>query len=90
MNVLVTIGALAFLMAVAYRGYSVILFAPVAALLAVLCTDPAAVVPSTLVIGLKVIDPRLHCPYSGQHQQGPCQFEMIACLPCGERLNAQA
>lgn len=35
--------ALALLMLAAYRGYSVILFAPVAALLAVLLTDPAAV-----------------------------------------------
>src|SRR5687767_408805 len=35
--------ALALLMLAAYRGYSVILFAPVAALLAVLFTDPAAV-----------------------------------------------
>jgi hypothetical protein len=35
--------ALVLLMLAAYRGYSVILFAPVAALLAVLLTDPAAV-----------------------------------------------
>src|SRR5688572_5867197 len=35
--------ALVLLMVAAYRGYSVILFAPVAALLAVLFTDPAAV-----------------------------------------------
>ena len=32
-------------MFVAYRGFSVILFAPIAALLAVLLTDPAAVLP---------------------------------------------
>jgi len=44
-NCLITLGALAFLMIVAYRGYSVILFAPVAALLAVLLTDPSAVAP---------------------------------------------
>src|ERR671926_800538 len=37
--------ALVLLMLAAYRGYSVILFAPVAALLAVLLTDPAAVLP---------------------------------------------
>ena len=43
MSFLVAIGALVFLMFVAYRGFSVILFAPVAALLAVLLTDPAAV-----------------------------------------------
>lgn len=43
MSLLIAIGALVFLMFVAYRGYSVILFAPVAAMLAVLLTDPAAV-----------------------------------------------
>jgi H+/gluconate symporter-like permease len=42
---LVALAALVFLMFVAYRGFSVILFAPVAALLAVLLTDPAAVPP---------------------------------------------
>jgi H+/gluconate symporter-like permease len=41
----VCIAALAFLMFVAYRGFSVILFAPVAALGAVLLTDPALVPP---------------------------------------------
>ena len=45
MNVLVCIAALAFLMFVAYRGFSVILFAPVAALGAVLLTDPSLVPP---------------------------------------------
>ncbi len=44
-SVLIVIGALGFLMLVAYRGFSVILFAPLAALLAVLLTDPAAVPP---------------------------------------------
>ncbi|MFG1462849.1 GntP family permease [Xanthobacter sp. DSM 24535] len=43
MSFLICLGALAFLMFVAYRGFSVILFAPVAALGAVLLTDPAAV-----------------------------------------------
>src|SRR5437764_336941 len=43
MSFLIAIAALVFLMFVAYRGFSVILFAPVAALLAVLLTDPAAV-----------------------------------------------
>lgn len=43
MSFLVALGALAFLMFVAYRGFSVILFAPIAALGAVLLTDPAAV-----------------------------------------------
>ncbi len=45
MSLLIVLGALAFLMFVAYRGYSVILFAPVAALGAVLLTDPALVAP---------------------------------------------
>ena len=45
MNVIICIAALAFLMFVAYRGFSVILFAPVAALGAVLLTDPALVPP---------------------------------------------
>ena len=45
MNLLIVLGALIFLMFVAYRGYSVILFAPVAALGAVLLTDPALVPP---------------------------------------------
>ena len=39
------LAALVFLMLVAYRGYSVILFAPVAALGAVLATDPSLVAP---------------------------------------------
>jgi H+/gluconate symporter-like permease len=45
LTILVVLAALAFLMFVAYRGYSVILFAPVAAMLAVLCTSPSAVAP---------------------------------------------
>src|SRR5918995_1606322 len=45
MNLIIVVGALAFLMFVAYRGYSVILFAPVAALGAVLLTDPSLVAP---------------------------------------------
>jgi H+/gluconate symporter-like permease len=45
MSFLIAVGALVFLMFVAYRGFSVILFAPVAALGAVLLTDPAAVPP---------------------------------------------
>jgi H+/gluconate symporter-like permease len=46
MSFLIALAALGMLMFVAYRGYSVILFAPVCALLAVLFTDPAAV-PAT-------------------------------------------
>src|SRR5438067_12681099 len=42
---LIVLAALAFLMFAAYRGYSVILFAPIAALGAVLLTEPAAVAP---------------------------------------------
>src|SRR5262245_27661593 len=45
MGLLIVLGALVFLMLVAYRGYSVILFAPVAALGAVLLTDPTLVAP---------------------------------------------
>ena len=45
MDLLIVLGALIFLMFVAYRGYSVILFAPVAALGAVLLTDPMLVPP---------------------------------------------
>ena len=45
MSFLIALAALVFLMFVAYRGFSVILFAPVAALLAVLLTDPSAVPP---------------------------------------------
>src|ERR1700730_18147175 len=42
-DVLIASGALVLLIAAAYRGFSVILFAPLAAMLAVLLTDPAAV-----------------------------------------------
>ncbi len=50
MSFLVCMAALVFLMFVAYRGFSVILFAPIAALGAVLLTDPAAV--PTIFTGL--------------------------------------
>src|SRR5271155_461007 len=43
MSFLICLAALAFLIFVAYRGFSVILFAPIAALGAVLLTDPGAV-----------------------------------------------
>lgn len=43
MSFLIAVAALCFLMFVAYRGFSVILFAPIAAMLAVLLTDPTAV-----------------------------------------------
>jgi H+/gluconate symporter-like permease len=45
MSLLIVLGALVFLMFVAYRGYSVILFAPIAALGAVLLTEPSLVPP---------------------------------------------
>ncbi|MDO5711782.1 MAG: GntP family permease [Micrococcales bacterium] len=45
MDFLIVLGALAFLIFVAYRGYSVILFAPVAAMGAVFLVDPSLVAP---------------------------------------------
>ncbi|TWT23273.1 GntP family permease [Luteimonas marina] len=45
MDFLIVLAALCFLMFVAYRGYSVILFAPIAALGAVLLTDASLVAP---------------------------------------------
>ena len=45
MDFIIVLAALAFLMFVAYRGYSVILFAPIAALGAVLFIDPNMVAP---------------------------------------------
>ena len=46
MSVIIALAALVLLMVAAYRGYSVILFAPIAALAAVLLTDPSAVAPA--------------------------------------------
>ena len=43
MSFMIALAALVFLMFVAYRGFSVILFAPIAAMAAVLLTDPSAV-----------------------------------------------
>lgn len=45
MDIVVILFALAFLIFVAYRGFSVILFAPIAALLAVFLTNPSYVLP---------------------------------------------
>jgi H+/gluconate symporter-like permease len=45
MDFLIVLASLAFLMFVAYRGYSVILFAPIAAMGAVLFIDPSMVAP---------------------------------------------
>ncbi|HRG62028.1 MAG: GntP family permease [Neisseriales bacterium] len=57
MSVLIVILALAFLMYVAYKGHSVILFAPIAALLAVFLTDPRLVAPMfSQVFMVKMVD----------------------------------
>ncbi|MCW3111154.1 MAG: transporter [Segetibacter sp.] len=45
MDILIILFALLFLIYVAYKGFSVILFAPIAALLAVLLTSPSQVLP---------------------------------------------
>ena len=45
MSFIIVLVSLLLLMFVAYRGFSVILFAPVCALLAVLATDPSLVLP---------------------------------------------
>ncbi len=45
MSLVIVLLALGLLMLVAYRGFSVILFAPVCAMLAVLLTDPALIAP---------------------------------------------
>jgi H+/gluconate symporter-like permease len=64
LSFLVCILALAFLMFVAYRGFSVILFAPIAALGAVLLTDPKAVLPiySGLFMSKMVVFVQLYFP----------------------------
>jgi H+/gluconate symporter-like permease len=64
MTFLVCVAALCFLMFVAYRGFSVILFAPVAALGAVLLTDPGAVLPvfSGLFMDKMVVFVKLYFP----------------------------
>ncbi|MGA3125253.1 MAG: GntP family permease [Candidatus Korobacteraceae bacterium] len=61
---LICIAALAFLMLVAYRGFSVILFAPIAALAAVLLTSPRAVLPiySGLFMESMVVFVKLYFP----------------------------
>lgn len=53
MDVLVILAALAFLIFMAYRGYSVIIFAPIAALGAILLTEPAAVAPTYFAVFLE-------------------------------------
>lgn len=57
MTLLIVLAALAFLMFVAYRGYSVILFAPIAALGAVALTSPSLVGPMfSGVFMVKLVD----------------------------------
>lgn len=64
MSLVICLAALAFLMWIAYRGHSVILFAPVAALGAVLLTAPAAVLPvySGLFMDKMVVFVRSYLP----------------------------
>ncbi len=64
MEFLICIGALVLLMFVAYRGFSVIIFAPVAAMLAVLLTNPADVAPifSGLFMEKMVVFVKLYFP----------------------------
>ncbi len=64
MSFVITLAALGFLMLVAYRGFSVIMFAPVAALLAVLLIDPSAVLPlySGLFMDKMVVFVKLYFP----------------------------
>ena len=61
---LICIAALGFLMLVAYRGFSVILFAPIAALAAVMLTSPHAVLPiySGLFMESMVVFVKLYFP----------------------------
>ncbi|MBI6567534.1 GntP family permease [Pseudomonas synxantha] len=53
MDVLVILAALSFLIFMAYRGYSVIIFAPIAALGAILLTEPSAVAPAYFSVFLE-------------------------------------
>jgi H+/gluconate symporter-like permease len=64
MDVLVILAALGILILAAYRGYSVILFAPLAAILALLMTYPAHVMPlySELFMGKMVGFIKLYFP----------------------------
>lgn len=64
MSFLICIAALSFLMFVAYRGLSVILFAPIAALGAVLLTAPSEVMPvySDLFMDKAVVFIKLYFP----------------------------
>ena len=61
---LICIAALCFLMLMAYRGFSVILFAPIAAMGAVFLTQPSAVLPvySGLFMQKMVVFVELYLP----------------------------
>ena len=75
MNLLIVLAALIFLMLVAYRGYSVILFAPIAALGAVLLTDPSLVAADVLQ--------RLH------GEDGRLRQELFSRCSCSARCSAR-
>ena len=64
MSFIIVIAALCFLMLAAYRGFSVIIFAPIAALLAVLVTEPSSVLPvySGLFMDRMVVFVKLYFP----------------------------
>ncbi len=64
MSFFICLAALCFLMVAAYRGFSVILFAPIAALLAVMLTQPSDVLPvySGLFMDKMVIFVKLYFP----------------------------
>jgi H+/gluconate symporter-like permease len=64
MSFIIVIAALCFLMLAAYRGFSVIIFAPIAALLAVLVTEPSSVLPvySGLFMDKMVVFVKLYFP----------------------------
>jgi H+/gluconate symporter-like permease len=64
MSFVIVIAALCFLMLAAYRGFSVIIFAPIAALLAVLVTEPSSVLPvySGLFMDRMVVFVKLYFP----------------------------
>jgi H+/gluconate symporter-like permease len=64
LDFLIVLLALGFLIFVAYRGFSVIMFAPVAALLAVLLIDPGGVLPvySGLFMDKMVVFVKLYFP----------------------------
>src|SRR4030095_11870681 len=77
MSFLTALVALGLLMLVAYRGFSVILFAPVCALLAVVLTHPTPVLP--------YLQRRLHGKDGGLHQTLPAGFPPRRSVREGDR-----